>query len=133
VSFFAVQLIVRAKDQQHTLGDPHALRVVVGAALFLTVLGALAVGIGALVRNTAAGISLFVFLIFVLPGLMGILPNAIADNVSRFLPLNAGSALATSTFEPGPHLSPWTGFAVFCGYTLVVLGAAAVTLLRRDA
>ena len=133
VSFFVVQAIVQQHGQQQTLSDPNALRAVIGAALFLTVLGALAVGIGALVRNTAGGIALFVFLLFVLPGITGILPHATADAINPYLPLNAGSAVATSTFEFGTHLAPWTGFAVFCGYAIAVIAAAAVGLVRRDA
>jgi ABC-type transport system involved in multi-copper enzyme maturation permease subunit len=132
-AFFAAQAIVAQHHQQHTLGDPHALRVVVGVALFLTVLGALAVGLGALVRNTAGAIATFVFLLFVLPGIAAILPHTTADAINPYLPLNAGTAVATSTFDPGSHLSPWTGFAVFSGYTLLVIAAAAIGLLRRDA
>ena len=74
----------------------------------------MAVGLGALVRNTAGGIALFVFLLFVLPGITAILPRATSDAINPYLPLNAGSAVATSTFDPGTHLSPWGGFAVFC-------------------
>jgi ABC-2 type transport system permease protein len=133
VAFFVTQVIVRQHQQQHTLSDPHALRVVVGAALFMTVLGALAVGLGALVRNTAGGIATFVFLLFVLPGITAILPHTTADAINPYLPLNAGSAVATSTFDPGAHLSPWTGFLVFCGYAAAVIVAAAIGLLRRDA
>jgi ABC-type transport system involved in multi-copper enzyme maturation permease subunit len=133
VSFFVVQAIVTQHGQQHSLGDPHALRAVVGTALFLTVLGALAVGIGALVRNTAGGIALFVFLLFVLPGITAILPHATADAINPYLPLNAGAAVATSTFDQSTHLGPWTGFAVFCGYAAIAIGAAAIGLVRRDA
>jgi ABC-2 type transport system permease protein len=133
VSFFAVQAIVAQRHLQHGLGDPHALRAVVGVALFLTVLGAMSVGIGALVRNTAAGIALWVFLLFVLPGITAILPHATADAINPWLPLNAGTAVATSTFDFGTHPSPWGGFAVFCLYAVVILAAAAVGLLRRDA
>ncbi len=133
VSFFAVQAIVRQRHVQHALGDPHALRAVVGTALFLTVLGALAVALGALVRSTAGGIALFVFLLFVLPGITGILPSSVADSVNPYLPLNAGFAVTTSTFENSHHLAPWTGFAVFCGYTAAAVIAAAIALVRRDA
>ena len=129
ISFFITQAIVAAKDQQHTLGDPHALRVVIGNALFLTVLGAFSVGLGALVRNTAGGIALFVFLLFVLPGITAILPHTTADKVNPYLPLNAGSAVATSTFDPGPHLAPWNGFGVFCIYCAIAIAAAAIGLL----
>jgi ABC-type transport system involved in multi-copper enzyme maturation permease subunit len=30
-------------------------------------------------------------------------------------------------------LSPWTGFAVMCGYAVAALAAAALVLRRRDA
>jgi ABC-2 type transport system permease protein len=133
VSFFAVQAIVSRRDVQHAIGDPHALRAVVGTALFLTVLGALALGLGALVRSTAGGIAVFVFLLFVLPGVTGILPSSVADSINPYLPLNAGFAVTTSTFENSHHLAPWTGFALFGGYAAVVLVAAAVALVRRDA
>ena len=133
VSFFITQAIVAAKHQQHSLGDPHALRAVIGSALFLTVLGAFSVALGALVRNTAGGIALFVFLLFVLPGITAILPHTTADSINPYLPVNAGSAVATSTFDPGPHLSPWGGFGMFCLYTVIAIAAAAVGLLRRDA
>ena len=133
-AFFAVQAIVTQHHVQHAIGDPNALRVVVGTALFLTVLGILAIGIGALIRSTAGGISLFVFLLFVLPGITAILPSSVADSISPYLPIDAGVTVATSTFDPGSHhLSPWGGFALFCGYAVIAVVAAAIGLLRRDA
>jgi ABC-2 type transport system permease protein len=133
VSFFGVQAIVAQHHVQRGIGDPHALRVVVGTALFLTVLAVLAVGIGGLLRNTAGGIATFVGLLFVLPGITALLPASIGDAISPYLPLNAGFAVATSTFENSHHLAPWTGFAVFCGYAALAMAAAAIGLLRRDA
>jgi ABC-2 type transport system permease protein len=133
VSFFAVQAIVTSNHVDRSLGDPHALRAVIGTALFLTVLGALGVGLGALVRNTAGGIAAFVGLLFVLPGITALLPASTADAITPYLPLNAGSTVATSTFEDPNHLSTWGGFAVFCGYTAVIVAVAAVGLARRDA
>ncbi len=133
IAFFAVQAIVAGHDVQHGIGDPHALRAVVGTALFLTVLGALGLGLGALVRNTAGGIAAFVGLLFVLPGITALLPHSTADAVSPYLPLNAGFTITTSTFEDPHHLSTFGGFAVFCGYTLLVIAVASVRLVRRDA
>jgi len=118
---------------QHGLGDPGALRVVVGTALFLTVLGAFSLALGAIVRNTAGGIALFVGLLFVLPGITAILPATTGDAIDPYLPLSAGSAVATVVFESPHHLSPWGGFAVFCGYTVLAIIVAAVLLVRRDA
>jgi ABC-type transport system involved in multi-copper enzyme maturation permease subunit len=133
VSFFGVQGIVTSHHVQHGLGDPHALRAVVGTALFLTVLGALGVGLGALIRNTAGGISAFVGLLFVLPGITALLPASTADAISPYLPLNAGTTVATSTFDNPHHLSTWGGFAVFCGYAAAIVAVAAVRMVRRDA
>jgi ABC-type transport system involved in multi-copper enzyme maturation permease subunit len=134
VSFFAVQAIVAQHHQQVTLGAPHALRAVVGTALFLTVLGVLSVALGALVRSTAGGIALFVGLLFVLPGITALLPASIGDSIGPYLPINAALTVATSTFDPGSHhLGTWTGFAVFCGYAAVAVAAAAILLVRRDA
>lgn len=130
ISFFGVQAIVSQRNLQHSLGDPGALRVVLGTALFLTALGVMATGIGALVRNTAGGIALFVGLLFVLPGITAILPASVADSISPYLPLNAGT---TVVFENSNHLSPWGGFALFCGYAAVAVAAGAISLLRRDA
>jgi ABC-2 type transport system permease protein len=133
ISFFGVQAIVTQHHQQHAIGDPGALRVVIGAALYLTVMGVMTTGIGALVRNTAGGIALFVGLLFVLPGITAILPSSVADSISPYLPLNAGTTVTTVVFENSHHLSPWGGFALFCGYAAVAVAAGAITLLRRDA
>jgi len=133
VSFYAVQAIVTQHDQQVGLGAPNALRAIIGTALFLTVLGVLAVGLGALVRNTAGGIASFVAILFVLPGVVALLPSTTADHVNPYLPLNAGSAVATSRFDSTHHLAPWAGFTVFAVYAVVVVIVAAFGLLRRDA
>jgi ABC-2 type transport system permease protein len=133
ISFFGVQAIVKQQHVQATLGSPHALRAVIGVALYLAVLGVMTVAIGGIVRNTAGGIATFVGLLFVLPGVVAILPASIGDSINPYLPLNAGTTVATDTFENAHHLAPWTGFAVFCGYTAIALGLAAITLKRRDA
>jgi ABC-type transport system involved in multi-copper enzyme maturation permease subunit len=134
ISFYAVQAIVTQHHEQVTLGAPHALRAVVGTALFLTVLAVLATALGALIRNTAGGIASFVGLLFVLPGIVALLPASTGNAISPYMPLNAATTVATSSFEAGSHhLSPWGGFAVFCGYTAIAVAAAAVGLVRRDA
>jgi ABC-2 type transport system permease protein len=133
VSFFGVQAIVKQHHVQATLSSPHALRAVIGVALYLAVLGVMTVAIGCIVRSTAGGIATFVGLLFVLPGIVAILPSSISDSITPYLPLNAGTTVATDTFDNAHHLAPWAGFALFCGYTAIALAAAAITLKRRDA
>jgi ABC-2 type transport system permease protein len=134
ISYFAVQLIVSQHHQQHAIGDPGALRVVIGAALFLTVLGVMAIGMGALARSSAGGIAMFVGVLLIVRLLVKFLPSSIADSVVAYLPSSAGTAVATHTlFEDAHHLSPWGGLALFCGYAALAVAAGAVVLMRRDA
>ncbi len=133
ISFLVVQAIVTQHHVQHSLSSPGALRTVIGAALFLTVLSALCLGLGTTLRNTAGGIAAFVGLLFVLPGISAILPSSVNDSVSPYLPLNAGTTVASHSFDNSHHLAVWTGFAVFCGYAAVAIIIAAVTIMRRDA
>jgi ABC-2 type transport system permease protein len=113
-----------------SLGDPGVARAVVGAGLYLTVIGLFGLGLGAIVRNTAGGIATFAALMFVLPPLMNVLPTSWNNAASPYLPLQAGQAIMSIT--PGNHLSPWVGLGLLAGYTAAALLVAAVLLRRRD-
>ena len=93
---------------------------------------ALPISLGALLRKTAAGLSVFAAVFFVIP----IVVNALPSNIRGFapyLPSNAGGALWGSPLGSANALSPWTGFACLCGYAVVLTAAAAWQLRRRDA
>ncbi|GGK95192.1 ABC transporter permease subunit [Streptomyces xiangluensis] len=132
-AFLLSQAILSSRGVPSTsLSAPGVTRVVFGTALYLTVLAVLSVGIGALLRNTAAGISTVLGLVLVLPILTQTLPTAVADNVFPYLPSSAGRTLAI-LHQESTMLAPGTGLTVFCLYAAVVLAAAAVALKRRDA
>jgi ABC-2 type transport system permease protein len=132
VAFFVAQAILTEHHVNVTLGHPHALRTLVGTVLFMTVTGILCVALGTIIRSTAGAIATFAGLLFVLPGIVDILPSEIGNSINPYLPSNAGGAIAKAI--PDPHtLSPWGGFALYCGYTLVLLAVAAYALVRRDA
>jgi len=133
IGFFGVQAIVASHGVDHALGDPDALRVVIGVALYLTAVAALGVGLGALLRNTAAAISALVALLFVLPALVAVLPASLGASIAPYLPLNAGSAVATAEIGRADQLAPWTGFGVFCAYTALVVGLAAYRIRGTNA
>ena len=113
-----------------SLGDPGVARAVIGAGLYLTVVGLFGLGLGAIVRNTAGGIASFAAIMFVLPPLMNVLPTSWNNAASPYLPLAAGESIMSIT--PGNHLSPWVGFGLLCGYTGAGLALAAVLLRQRD-
>jgi hypothetical protein len=131
-AFFVGQIILSNKHIQAHIGDPGVLRSVVGAGLYLAVLALLALGIGALIRHSAGAIAAVFGLIFVLPGLVFALPSSWSNAISKYLPSNAGQAIFRTVRERST-LSPWAGFALFCGYAAAALIASAITLKRRDA
>jgi ABC-2 type transport system permease protein len=131
-AFFATQAILdRHHILQISLSAPGVLRAVIGGVLYLTVLGVLALGLGAIVRNTAGGIAVFAAILFVIPPLMNILPRAWNDAITPYLPSSAGRDVFALVQDTG-SLGAWPGFALFCGYALLSLAIAAVLLVRRD-
>ena len=131
-AFLIGQKILSGKDIQTSLSQPGVTRAVVGAALYVTVVGALGMGLGALLRNTAAAVSTLFGVLFVLPIIIHLLPSSVVEAADKYLPSSAGQAL--SQVVPSPlSLPPFTGFALFLGYAAAVLAAAAVALRRRDA
>ncbi|MEV0398783.1 ABC transporter permease subunit [Actinoallomurus sp. NPDC050550] len=112
-----------------SLATPGVVRSLVGAALDASLLGVLSVGLGALVRSTAGGITAMVGLLLLLPGLVHFLARD--SSIAAYLPANAGQSLMSLT-GPAGALGPWTGLAVLCCYPAAVLGAAAFLLVRRD-
>ncbi len=115
-----------------TLSHPGSLRAVLGSALFLTAVGILGLGLGALLRNTAAAMASLFGLLLVIPIMVGFLPRGWADRVSKYLPYSAGTSITNANADPSA-LAPWTGLGVFCLYVVVALALAAWQLRRRDA
>jgi ABC-2 type transport system permease protein len=129
--FFLGQGLLTAPAPRATLSSPGALRAVGGSGLFLCVAGVFALGVAVLVRHTAGAISAYVGVILVLPIVVSAFPGSLQYQIERFLPLEIGSAMIN---DPSPDaFSPWAGFFILCGYTLVVLALATIALVRRDA
>ena len=130
--FFVATAIQSARGGSAiSLADPGVLRTVVGASLYLTVAAVIGVALGALLRKTAAGVSAFAAVFFVAPIIVAQLPNRMAG-IAPYLPSSAGGALWGQPLVAHP-LGPWAGFAVLCGYAVVLSGLAAWRLRRRDA
>jgi ABC-2 type transport system permease protein len=131
IAFFASQSILSRHPASYSWSHPGVARAVIGAALYLTVIAVLTLGIGTIVRNTAGGIATFAAIFFVIPPLMNVLPTSWNDAITPYLPGDAGRAIISITHDPH-SLAPWTGFALFCGYAAIALVVAAVLLVRRD-
>lgn len=128
------------------LGSDETVRILVGAALYVATISALALGVGALLRSTAGAIFTVVGVLMVIPQILAIVAmatgNAVVENIYKYLPGVAGERLLstggpvdpmTGTAAASDALAPWVGYGVLAAWTVAVLVAAAITLKRRDA
>ncbi|WP_127504663.1 ABC transporter permease [Actinoplanes solisilvae] len=114
------------------LGDEGVVRALLGAGLYLGLVAVLGVALGVLVRSSAGAIAILAGALLVVPGLAPLLPDSISDAITPYLPSNAGGAVMALTHTDG-SLAPWAGLAVFAGYVVVTLAAAAYRLKKTDA
>ena len=85
----------------------------VGAGLYLAVLGLLALGLATIIRHTAGAISAFVGVVLVLPLIVQALPASISNAVARYLPANIGLVMFSTHGVARPHrarVQPLGGF-----------------------
>jgi ABC-type transport system involved in multi-copper enzyme maturation permease subunit len=130
IAFFVGQALLSSQHIEIGFTAPGVSRAVVGAALYLVVVGLFGIGLGAITRNTAGGIAAFAGIMFVLPPLMNVLPANWNRAASPYLPLAAGESIMSIT--RGDNLSPWVGLMLFAGYAAAALGVAALLMMRRD-
>jgi ABC-2 type transport system permease protein len=131
-AFFAAQIFLGPDGHGSSLGDPGAMRGVVGAGLYLLLVALLGGALGWIVRSTAGAISALLGVMLILPLIIKVLPGSITEKIGEYLPSNAGDALVSSIHQP-ETLAPWTGFAVFVLWVAATLAVAVVAVRRRDA
>jgi ABC-2 type transport system permease protein len=131
-AFLLGQLVIGTNAPHTNLGAHDVLRAVIGAGLYLAVIGLLATAIGALVRSTAAGISIIVALLFVLPGVVQALPDSWRNPITEYWPTQAGNQVFV-LHRDAHTLAAWPGFGVLVLFTAIVLLAANFALKHRDA
>jgi ABC-2 type transport system permease protein len=133
VSFFLGQALLSSHHLNVSISAPGALRSVIGAAMYVTVAGMIGMALGALLRNTAAGISTFVAAFFVIPPLTDLLPASWSSHFAQYLPAAAGESLFEGGRDLTHALAPWAGFGVLCAYAVMLIAFAAWRLRRADA
>ncbi|SDS65328.1 ABC transporter permease subunit [Jiangella sp. DSM 45060] len=116
-----------------SLSDPDVLRTMAGGGLYLAVLGVFGLGLGLLMRHTAGAVTVGIALIFVVGNLVGLIPGATGEWLTKLMPGNAGTTMATvESFNPD-LLGPWTGIGVFAGEAALLLLVAGWLFSKRDA
>jgi len=119
LSIEGVELGSRAGDVALTV-----LGVMIASALY----GMIGVGVGALVPNQIAAVTVSLLWLLIVEGLLvGLLPS-----VGRWLPSGAAAALTGAAITNGELLPMWAGGLLLAAYGLVFAALATRFTVRRD-
>ena len=104
-----------------------------GNGLYMAGLGLFAAAVGFVLRHTAATLSAVLALMLVVTNMVLLIPGDTGRWITKLMPANAGSVIATPVpFNPF-LLDAWTGFGVFVAEIAALVLVAWLVLRRRDA
>jgi hypothetical protein len=137
LAFFAGGAAFRHGLSAPSLSQPGVLQAIVLGGASYCLIGLLGLGLGAIIRHTAAAIAVLVAGVF----LIGMIIGAAARGVAAYLPVFIiGNSLTTTRPQSCAgaaqcvhFLSPWTGLAVLSLYAAAALAIGGWLLVRRDA
>ncbi|MDE3007713.1 MAG: ABC transporter permease subunit [Acidobacteriota bacterium] len=131
VTFVVGQTIFSGVVPTASLANGAVLRSVILAGVYLTLLSLVGMGLGLILRQSAASISVFTSLLLILPILTLLLPQSWQNALNRFEPSQLGQSMMSPTVTANT-LSAWSALLILVLYTVVVVGVGAGMLERRD-
>jgi ABC-2 type transport system permease protein len=102
--------------------------------LYVAGVALIGLSLGALLRNSAGGITVLVGLFFVLSiaaSFLTLIPGDFWKYVPQYIPSDAGGRFLSIGHTDGV-LDPWQGGLVFLGYVLLFLVPAMIVIKKRD-
>jgi ABC-2 type transport system permease protein len=128
ISFEIGQRVFTAKHLQVSFGHPGVLRAVIFGAVAVSLIAAIGVGLGGLIRHTAAATTALVLVIVGGVTLGQLLPAGLR----QYVPGTALQAAVTVNHSAG-LLRPGAAIAVLGVYATIALAAASIRMSHRDA
>lgn len=138
-SALVAYLLARAVVAGNGLALPAAfsgasVRAVGGTALYLGLVALLALGVAAVVRDTAGALTAVLALLYLAPALGLVVSDPVwHERLQRWSPLLAGMSVQATTNLDAQLVAPWPGLGVLALWTAAALLAGAVTFAVRDA
>jgi ABC-2 type transport system permease protein len=133
-SVLAGQLILPGHGLPLSLGNGTDLRAALGSALYLALIGLLALGITATVRDSAAAIGIVLGLLFLFPLLIAtISTGAWRRHLEQIAPMPAGLDIQATVNIHALPLAPWQGLGVLAAWATGALILGGLALQLRDA
>jgi ABC-2 type transport system permease protein len=109
-------------------------RAAVGTVLYLVLIAVLGLGIGHLVRDTGAGVTVVLTLLFVAPVVaMFVTDTHWQQRIHKYAPMDAGLAIQATRQLATLPIEPWHGLALLAGYALAAMAAGGIAFRVRDA
>jgi ABC-2 type transport system permease protein len=117
-----------------SLGHGTDLRATLGSALYLALIGLLALGVTAAVRDSAAAIGIVLGLLFLFPLLIAtVSAGAWQRHLEQIAPMTAGLDIQATVDTRALPLTPWQGLGVLAAWAAGALFLGALVLRLRDA
>jgi ABC-2 type transport system permease protein len=133
IAFFAGAAFLPAGIPAPTLAQPGVARAVVLSGAGYCLVGLIGLGIGTIIRHTAAAIAVLVGGVYVLGQFVALLTQSFMAYLPIAIVANSLTVARPTPENAGVFLSPWAGLGVLCLYAVVVLLVGARLLARRDA
>jgi ABC-2 type transport system permease protein len=117
-----------------SLGDDTDLRAALGSALYLALIGLLALGVAAVVRDTAPAIGIVLGLLFLFPLLIATISTGPwRRHLEQIAPMPAGMDIQATVNIRALPLTPWQGLGVLAAWATGALILGGLALRLRDA
>ncbi|MFE6786355.1 ABC transporter permease [Streptomyces sp. NPDC057680] len=131
LTFLTAQVFLSDTDQAASLTDDGVLAALAGNAAGITLLGLIALGLGATLRSVPGAIGAFVGGVMILPEVIGMPPYEAMETAVRYFPTQAAGALGSAAPLPGAA-SPGAALLALLLWAAATLAVPALLLKRRD-
>jgi hypothetical protein len=130
-AFFAGEAVLYSGLPHASLGQPGVARAVLMAGAYPCLIALTGLGLGAIIRNTAAAVSTLVGVLYVLPVAVTLLPHQ--QTIDSYMPMFIAQRSLAAVKPITDSLPSWQGLAMLCLYAVVALAGGCWALARRDA
>ena len=135
-TFFVAQAMLSNGPHAVSLSQPGVMRVLIESGIYLTLMALIGLGLAAVMKNTAASIAIFAGVVLIVAIIIGAMPTAIQNALTRFLPLTIGSTVFSTVTPPRlnniPTFSSSVGLVVLAVYAAVLMFFGWWLMERRD-
>ena len=115
-------------------GDGPSLRAAAGSVLYLVLVGLLALGVTAAIRDSAVSAGAVFALLYAVPLVAAVIGDVeLQRALRRFAPMTAGLAVQATTGRDELPISPWAGLGVLAAWSAAALLLGGFLLHRREA